>query len=83
MNPEIPMAPDPSSAAAAQQLNDLFDSVDVTGTVDLDEFKHFLDHLPVAVIISKILKGEPRMLSNMRSKPGQWRRHTRIFTRGV
>jgi PAS domain S-box-containing protein len=30
--------------------------------VDLDEFKHFLDHLPVAVIISKIIRGEPRIV---------------------
>ncbi len=57
MDPEFP-----SVTASTQSLNDLFDSVDVTGAVDLDEFKHFLDHLPVAVIISKILGDEPRII---------------------
>ena len=62
MTPEIPMPSDQSSEGAAKPLNDLLDSVDLTGGVDLDEFKHFLDHLPVAVIISKIVKGEPRIV---------------------
>ena len=62
MNPEPLKRPDPGSDAATQQLNDLFDSEDLTGAVDLDEFKHFLEHLPVAVIVSKILKGEPRIV---------------------
>ena len=58
MDPEslAPLGQHPSGAT--QQLNDLIEA----GPVDLDEFKHFLDHLPVAVIISKIIKSEPRIV---------------------
>jgi PAS domain S-box-containing protein len=62
MHPELSKVPDQSSHTAAQQINDLFEQADFDGPVDLDEFKHFLDHHPVAVIVSKRLKGEPRIV---------------------
>src|SRR5687767_9128487 len=60
MDPEFPN-PLPANVASAEP-NDLFDAANLTGVVDLDEFKHFLDHLPVAVLISKTLGGEPRTI---------------------
>jgi hypothetical protein len=58
MDPEslAPLGQGPG--AATHQVNDLIEA----GPVDLDEFKHFLDHLPVAVIISKMVKAEPRII---------------------
>jgi hypothetical protein len=32
--------------ATTQQINDLFDSVEVATTVGLNDFKRFLDHVP-------------------------------------
>jgi two-component sensor histidine kinase len=43
---------------ALPPLNDLIEA----GSVDLNEFKRFLDHLPVPVIISKMVKAEPRIM---------------------
>ena len=60
MDPETPNLL-PNNVASAEP-NDLFDAADLTGVVDLDEFKHLLDHLPVAVLISKTLGGEPRIV---------------------
>jgi PAS domain S-box-containing protein len=58
MDPE-PLTPlGQGPGAGTHQVNDLIEA----GPVDLDEFKHFLDHLPVAVIISKMIKAEPRIM---------------------
>lgn len=47
---------------AASQVNDIFDAVEIAGTVGFEEFKHFLDHVPIAVIVSKSVRGEQRIV---------------------
>lgn len=44
------------------QPGDLFDSWELLNEVDFEEFKHFLDHLPIAVIISKLCEGSQRIV---------------------
>lgn len=49
-------------AAAQQQVNDLFDSAELARAVETEEFKLFLDHLPIAIVVSKLLGGEQRIV---------------------
>jgi PAS domain S-box-containing protein len=46
----------------SQQVNDLFDSPEFARAVETEEFKLFLDHLPIAIVISKLLRGEQRII---------------------
>jgi PAS domain S-box-containing protein len=46
---------------ATQQINDLFDSADLSQAVRSEEFRRFLDHLPIAIVISKIFRGDQRI----------------------
>jgi PAS domain S-box-containing protein len=50
-----------SSETIAEQINDLFDSVELTKAVNTDEFRHFLDHVPIAIIVSKFFRGDQRI----------------------
>jgi PAS domain S-box-containing protein len=50
------------SAQATQQVNDLFDSVELANAVETEEFKHFLDYVPIAIAVSKHLRGEQRIV---------------------
>ena len=61
MPPESPQRSVEIAGTAAKQLHDLFDAADPAVDVDLDEFRHFLDYLPIAVIVSKNVNGEPRI----------------------
>jgi PAS domain S-box-containing protein len=45
-------------ASTAEQVSDLFDALDVSKAIDTGEFRLFLDHLPIAIVISKLIKGE-------------------------
>src|SRR5690242_13065061 len=45
-----------------QQVNDLFDSTDFAKAVETEEFKVFLDHLPIAIVISKLLGNGQRIV---------------------
>jgi two-component sensor histidine kinase len=47
--------------ATADQLNDLFGSEELAKALNTEEFKHFLDHVPIAIIVSKFLRGEHRI----------------------
>jgi PAS domain S-box-containing protein len=47
---------------ASQQVNDLFDSPEFAKAVETEEFKLFLDHLPIAIVISKLLRGDQRII---------------------
>ena len=40
-----------------QQVNDLFDSLELAHAIDTEEFRIFLDHIPIAIVISKLLRG--------------------------
>jgi PAS domain S-box-containing protein len=53
--------PKQASEPTAPQVNDIFDLVELA-SVDFNEFKHFLDHLPIAIIVSKLLQGERRIV---------------------
>ena len=45
-----------------QQVNDLFDSLELTQAIDTDEFRAFLDHIPIPIIISKLVRGDQRIV---------------------
>ncbi len=47
--------------ATAEQLNDLFSSEELAKAVNTEEFKHFLDHIPIAIIVSKFFRGDQRI----------------------
>jgi len=47
---------------AAQQVNDLFDSEELTKAVETEEFRVFLDHIPIAIAISKLMRGDQRII---------------------
>jgi PAS domain S-box-containing protein len=46
----------------ARQVNDLFDSSELAKAIDSEDFRHFLDHVPIAIVISKLLGGDPRII---------------------
>jgi PAS domain-containing protein len=48
-------------AVTAAQVNDFFDSVDLTQAIKSEEFRQFLDHIPIAVVISKLFRGDQRI----------------------
>ena len=54
--------PEQGSASASQQVNDLFDALDITHAIDSHEFRLFLDHVPIAIVISKIVGGDQRIV---------------------
>ena len=45
-----------------QQVNDLFESMELSSAVDTEEFRIFLEHIPIAIIVSKLLKEEDRIV---------------------
>jgi PAS domain S-box-containing protein len=45
-----------------QQVSDLFDSLELTQAVETEEFRLFLDHIPIAIIISKLVGGDQRIV---------------------
>jgi len=53
--------PKTSPEIAARQINDLFDTTDLSQAVRSEEFRRFLDHLPIAIVISKVLGGDQRI----------------------
>ena len=53
---------DPESIeATTEQLNDLFSSEELAKAVNTEEFRHFLDHIPIAIIVSKFFRGDQRI----------------------
>jgi PAS domain S-box-containing protein len=59
MSPEQPDKE--MSETTPQQINDLFDSVELTKAVETEEFRQFLDHIPIAIIVSKFFRGDQRI----------------------
>jgi PAS domain S-box-containing protein len=45
-----------------QQVNSLFDSLELTQAVESEEFRIFLDHIPIAIVISRLVGGEQRIV---------------------
>ena len=45
-----------------QQINDLFDSLELTQAIETEEFRVFLDHVPIAIVVSKLMRGDQRIV---------------------
>lgn len=56
------LPPEQTPDSTSQQVNDLFDSVQLTNAMGTEEFKHFLDFFPIAVVISKHIAGDQRIV---------------------
>jgi PAS domain S-box-containing protein len=56
------MAPEQELASTSQQVNDLFGSLELTTAVETEEFKVFLDHVPIAIVISRLMHGDQRIV---------------------
>lgn len=50
-----------TTESTTQQVNDLFESIELSEAVNGEEFKHFLDYIPIAIIISKYVRGNHRI----------------------
>jgi PAS domain S-box-containing protein len=57
-----PEEPGSANSETSQQVNDLFDSPEFAKAVETEEFKLFLDHLPISIVISKLLRGDQRII---------------------
>jgi len=56
------MALPEQTAETTQQVNDLFNSVELTNAMGTEDFRHFLDLFPIAVLISKLVGGDQRIV---------------------
>jgi hypothetical protein len=50
--------PDSELSETAQQINDLFDSAELSKAIETEEFKKFLDYIPIAIVVSKFFRGD-------------------------
>jgi PAS domain S-box-containing protein len=48
-------------SGTAQQINDLFDLAELSNAIETAEFKQFLDHIPIAIVVSKYFRGDQRI----------------------
>ncbi len=54
--------PEEAPSSALPQVNELFESAELTAAVDTEEFKLFLDHVPIAIVVSKFIDGGQRIV---------------------
>jgi PAS domain-containing protein len=52
---------DQPSETTLEQVNDLFDSAEFAHALESGDYKHFLGHIPIAIAISRILRGDQRI----------------------
>src|SRR4051794_32178312 len=52
---------EPELSETAQQINDLFDSEELLKAIETEEFKQFLDYIPIAIVVSKFFRGDQRI----------------------
>ena len=45
-----------------RQVDGLFDSLELTQAIETEEFRVFLDHIPIAVVVSKLVRGDHRIV---------------------
>jgi PAS domain S-box-containing protein len=45
-----------------QQVSDLLDSLELTQAIETEEFRVFLDQIPIAIVISRLVRGDPRLV---------------------
>jgi PAS domain S-box-containing protein len=48
--------------AQPEQINELFESTDLKQALDTEEFRVFLDHIPIAIAVSKHVHGDQRII---------------------
>jgi PAS domain S-box-containing protein len=53
--------PPATPAETVSQINDLFDSAELAHAIKSEDFRKFLDHIPIAIVISKLVRGDPRI----------------------
>ena len=46
---------------APQQVSDLLHSAELAQAIENEDFKQFLDHVPIAILVSRIAQGGPRI----------------------
>ena len=54
--------PQQEPAPTSQQVNDLFDALEYSKTIGTEEFKLFIDHVPIPIIVSKLVHGDQRIV---------------------
>ncbi len=47
---------------AEQAVNDLFNSPGMSEAIETEEFRVFLDHIPIAIVVSKVVRGDQRIV---------------------
>jgi PAS domain S-box-containing protein len=65
MMPNEPPKPSPDDSAAtpiSEQMGDFLSSPEMAKAIESDEFKRFLDHVPIAVVISWRVKDQQRIV---------------------
>jgi PAS domain S-box-containing protein len=45
-----------------RQVDELFDSLELTEAIETEEFRVFLDNIPIAIVIAKLARGEQRIV---------------------
>jgi len=56
-------SPDKQAGGEAEQaINDLLDTLEVTQTIENEEFRIFLDHIPIAIVVSKLAGNTQRIV---------------------
>jgi PAS domain S-box-containing protein len=55
-------SPEQKHETTSQQVNDLFDSPELAKALESEEFKVFLDHLPIAIVVSKLIRDDQRIV---------------------
>ncbi len=58
----MPEQNDPTAAPASKPIDDLFASPGLGKAVESDEFKRFLDHVPIALAVSKLIADQQRIV---------------------
>ena len=49
-------------APTEQQVNELFESLELTQAIETEEFRVFLDQIPIAIVISRLVRGAQRIV---------------------
>jgi PAS domain S-box-containing protein len=53
---------EPASDETERQVNNLFDALETAHAVETQEFKIFLDRIPIAIVISRLVQGDERIV---------------------
>src|SRR5688572_10801251 len=55
-------APEPPQPSTVKQVDALLGSPELVEALERDDFKRFLDHVPIAIIVSRLKGSEPRIV---------------------